>query len=510
MRVFLLLFISVALSTMAVGQSRVHLKHADRGKRGIAISGEKYDRLLGNVVLTQNLTTIYCDSAHLFRDRNYVEAYGTIRITEGDSVTITGKYLEYDGTRKLAKLRKQVVFTKLATATLHTDYLDYDRLKNMAYYFNGGNLVDSINTLTSRKGYYDVTSNMASFRKEVVVVNPDYTMTSDSLQYNSTSKIIYFRTSTRVVDKDSGVFVYETGFYETAQKQSSFATGVAENEKYKLVAGRYRLDDFNKRYFFEENVVMTYKTENLIIYGQKCWNYKDKGISKVFDRAYLAKITEDNDTLFMAADTLVAIDNDDPKQRKFLAYNNVRIYKNDLQGIADSLEYRSLDSTIYFYRNPVLWTNGNQLSADSIHMLIEKNTISKVFLRMNSFVISSDTLNNFNQIKGRTMLAQLSDGDIYRVFVNGNGETIYYATEADKKSGLIITTGMSKTICSNIIIRFAEGRVSNLTFLKKPDSKFIPPHEFKPDDKILKGFEWRGKDRPTRKSINGTRLETPN
>src|SRR6185436_15512806 len=104
--------------------------------------------------------------------------FGRVRIVEGDSVTITASHLEYDGNKKRAKLRHNVVFTKLATATLYTDFLDYDRVVNEAFYYNGGKLVDSINTLTSSKGYYMVNSNLAAFKKEVKVTNPDYTMTA--------------------------------------------------------------------------------------------------------------------------------------------------------------------------------------------------------------------------------------------------------------------------------------------------------------------------------------------
>src|SRR5690606_29978816 len=130
--------------------------------------------------------------------------------------------------------RNNVVFTKLATATLYTDYLDFDRMANMAYYINGGRLVDSINVLTSRKGYYNSTSNMASFKRNVHVKNPDYTMTSDSLQYNSRTKIIYFRTPTTVVSKDSSTFVYNSGEYDTKSKQSDLNLGAGESQEYKI------------------------------------------------------------------------------------------------------------------------------------------------------------------------------------------------------------------------------------------------------------------------------------
>jgi len=487
--------------TLALAQKKVKIEHSDK-MRGGKQGGERFDRLIGNVILVQNKTTIYCDSARFFQKRNYVEAFGKVRILEGDSVTITGRKLEYDGNTKKAKLRTNVVFTKLATATLYTEHLDYDRLRNLAYYYNGGRLVDSINTLTSNKGYYDIGSNMASFKKNVEVKNPDYTMTSDSLQYNSRTKIIYFRTPTTVVNKDSSTAVYENGYYETNTKKSDLKIGLAETQDYKLEAEDYRLDDIKKIYFFRKNVVMTHKRENLIIHGQAADYYRGQGVAKVFNNAWLAKVTADNDTLFMTADTLVSIDNVDPAKKRLLAYHNVKIYKNDMQGIADSVEYRSADSTIYFYKTPVLWSDGNQMTADSIRMLMKNNTIDRIFMVNNAFVVSRDTLINYNQIKGRKMTAYVRKQVIDRVFVEGNGECLYFALDEKTKASM----GMNKIICSSMTIKFKEGRVYRLSFYVKPESSFIPPHELKTDDIELKGFLWREKEKPSRKDV----VKTPN
>src|SRR5690606_21316018 len=144
-----------------------------------AADGEKFERLIGDVELEQSTTTIWCDSAYLFKKRNFVEAFGKVRIQDGDSITITVRKLEYDGNTKVVKLRNNVVFTKLATTTLLTDSLDFDSANNVAYYYNGEQLVDSINALPSKKGYYNLTSNTASFKKDGHVKNPDYPMTSD-------------------------------------------------------------------------------------------------------------------------------------------------------------------------------------------------------------------------------------------------------------------------------------------------------------------------------------------
>lgn len=491
-----LLSLCILVAVQATAQRKVTLKQADDLK-GAVREGSRFDRLIGNVILTQDKTTIYCDSAHLFSSTNSVEAFGRVRITEGDSITITAAKLEYDGNIQRGKLRRNVVFTKLATATLYTDYLDYDRPNNQAFYFNGGRLVDSINVLTSRKGYYNLNSNLAAFKKEVNVKNPDYTMQSDSLQYNSKSKIIYFVTRTTLIDKDSSTFVYEKGEYNTRTRASDLNEGIAQTSSYSLKGKFYSLDDTRKVYRVRGDVVMTYKDENMIIYGQASDYYREKGIAKIYDRAWVAKVTDEGDTLFMRADTLVSIDSPDPTRKRLLAYHHVRIFKKDLQGVADSLVYKASDSTLYFYNNPVLWTDGNQMTADSVHMLMQNKTISKIFMKTNAFVISRDTLLNYNQIKGRRMTADFKNKKIHQVLVEGNGESLYFAL--DEKTASL--TGMNKILCSNMVIRFRDGRVNNLSFYVKPEARFVPPHELVEDEKQLDGFVWRGDVRPTRMTV---------
>lgn len=497
---FLLPFFIFSLASIHTieAQKRVKLKQADQLRSGKDPQGNKFERVIGNVIFTQNKTTIYCDSAYFYKSKNSIEAFGRIRITEGDSITITGNKLQYDGDSKKAKLRNNVVFTKLQTSTLYTDNLDFDRPKNVANYFNGGRLVDSINVLTSKKGYYDLSSNMASFKKDVDVKNPDYTMTSDSLQYNSRTKIIYFRTSTDVLYKgDSSTFVYNGGEYDTKTKRSDLKLGSGESADYKLTGIDYQLDDIRKIYKVRGNVIMTSKKENIIIYGQSVDYYKLKGISKIYNNAYVAKISDNNDTLFISADTLVSIEDADPKKKRLLAYNHVKIFRTDLQGVADSLEYRQADSTIYFYQDPILWTEGNQMTADSIRMLIKDNTIDKILMNVNSFVISKDSLLNYNQIKGRKMTASFNDKKINKVVVEGNGECIYYALSEEEESAM----GMNKIICSNITIRFKDGKVNTLSFYTQPEGNFIPPHELKKEDMTLKGFSWKEKEKPLKKDV---------
>ena len=114
-----------------------------------------------------------------------------------------------------------------------------------------------------------------------------------------------------------------------------------------------------------------------------------------------------------------------------------------------------------------------------------------------SFVISIDTLINYNQIKGRKMLVNFTDSSrIEKVTVEGNGESIYYAI--DEKNTV---TGMNRVQCGKMNINFKKNKVSKIAFLSKPDGKFIPPKEIKADDKELDGFRWRVAERPTKELI---------
>ena len=508
-----LMLILNVISISSFAQKTIKLKQADKivGRKE---GNETFQWVIGNlkedrqVIFTQNQTTIYCDSAKRNKKENSLEAFGHVKITDGDSVIVTAVTLVYEGNSRKARLRKNVIFNKLNTATLYTDYLDFDRAKNKAFYFNGGKLVDSTNTLTSTKGYYDTRSNLASFKTNVVGVSKDSTvLNSDTLQYHTKTKVVYFRDRTLVKDPQGKTATYEGGFYDTQSKLSNINKGVIETQSYIMVGDSYLLNDKKLFYQATGNVVMTSKDENMIIYGDRGDYYKDKGITKVFGNAYVAKIDNDKDTLFLSADTLVSIESKDPKKKRLLAYNNVKIFKADMQGVADSLTYVSIDSMLYFYNDPVLWNSGNQMTADSIRILLINKSINKILMINNSFVASQDTLKNFNQIKGRLMTAWFHDKKVHHIDVMGNGESLYFANEEkeikDSVAILRITflTGVNKIICSNMKINFLDGKINNITFKKNPDASFIPPHELSEKDSKLNGFLWRGKEKPTKKDV---------
>lgn len=255
-------------------------------------------------------------------------------------------------------------------------------------------------------------------------------------------------------------------------------------------------DDIRKTALAKGNVIILGKDNDIIIEGEDAIYDKKIGIIKIFGNPVMKKIME-NDTLFMSADTLMAVENIDPSKERLLAYHNVKIFKSDLQGKADSMAYFSADSLLYFYKDPVLWTGVNQMTADSIQVLIRNNTIDKMIMNLNSFVVSEDSLNNYNQIKGRDMTAIFKNQQMHHVNVEGNAESVFYALDENNT----YLMGVNKSISSNMRINFKQNRADNISFYVKPEADFIPPHELQEDQKRLPGFLWRGEERPSKAEV---------
>ncbi len=475
----------------ALAQRKIKLEPGSGQLQGFKIDGISYTSVKDNVQFTHRGTRFFCDSAVIAKKTNYLEAYGNVRILDGDSITIVADKLFYDGNTKIAKLRSNVVLTQLGRVQIFTNYLDYDRNTSIASYFNNGKIIDSTNVLTSTKGYYNTRTSTASFKTNVVGKNDDYLMESDTLVYNTKTGIVYFVAPTVLTDTDGDVFHHQGGQYNSKQKKSDYVLGQVDTEDYFLKGNDLRLDEIRGLYYISGDVLMVAKTNDIFITGQQSIYNKKTSTTIIYDQALMRMVTE-LDTLYLTADTLVSIDNKIPGKKKLLAYGNVRIFKSNLQAVTDSLEYNVADSTMFFYGNPILWTDGNQLTADSINMVIRKKAIESLNMKNKAFVITQDSSLNYNQIKGRNMVARFTDNELRVVNVFGNGESVFFMYDEETYALL----GMNKIICSDITLIFENQVLKDASFLVNPEGQFIPPHELKDPDRYLQGFAWHGELRP--------------
>ena len=453
-------------------------------------------KLIGNVVLRQATTLVYCNLAILNETTNILEAYGKVKIIQADTVTITGDTAYYFGNERKAKINGRVKLDD-KTVIITTNKLDYDLNSSVAYYNTGGKVVDKKSTLTSKEAYYNTTTKQVNFKTNVKVLDKEGNLTADSLRYNMLSKEAYFVAPTLIINNKDTTYANTGSQYNTLTKISNLkGRSTVKTEDYIMTADTMIYDPPTEIGIANGNILFISKKDKAILTGDRGRYSKKNGYTRVFGHALLKNIFE-TDTLFITADTLVSIDNKETKVKKMYCYKKVQIYKSDLAGRCDSLSYNVSDSTIYFYQKPILWNNKNQSEADSINVLLKNNKIKLMNLKGKSFVISIDTLVNYNQIKGRKMQVMFTDSaKMERVTVEGNGESIYYAI--DEKNTV---TGMNRVQCGKMNLNFAKSKINRITFIGKPDGKFIPPKEIKADDKELDGFRWRLNERPTRESI---------
>jgi OstA-like protein len=506
----------------APSEEKVNLIYADSIVFVRQPDGTELRRVQGHVSFKHKGALMYCNLAILNAATNVLEAFGKVKIIQNDTITITGDTLYYYGNSRFAKVSGKSVVLNDRKRTLTTTRLEYDMVSGIAYYPERGKTVDAENTLTSKQGYYDTRTKLFTYYQDVKLVNKKYTLTTDTLFYNSLTKLADFRSLTKVVSKD-GTLLARNGTYNTETGASVFRTRTTiDNPDYTLTGDSLTFDNLNKRGFAKGNVELVGKNDRTILNGDHGVYDGKAGQSKVWGHALTRNISQ-GDTMYMTADTLYSIEikadplaqdsaslvlasklaaiqkdsTNENKPRKLIGNKNVFIYRKDFQSKCDSLIYNTLDSTITFLKKPTLWATKYQMEADSIVAQLANQKLKTMHLRVKSFVIAQDTLFNFNQVKGRSITAYFDDSTrLERVFVEGNGESIYYALN-EKNKGM----GMNRVEASKMTLNFRKNQVKRILFTGQPDGKFMPPKDLKVEDKELDGFNWRTKEKPTREQL---------
>ena len=503
-----------------VGEEKVYLLGADSITFYKQTDGNEVRRVKGRVTFQHKGAVMHCDLAIHNVFSNALEAYGNVKIVQGDTVTITGDTLFYYGNNRLAKVSGKTVTLKDRKRTLTSNRIEYDMASGIAFYPNRGKTVDAENTLTSKQGYYDTRTKISTYYKEVKLVNKKYTLTTDTLVYNSLTKVADFRSMTKVTSKD-GTVVAKNGSYNTETGESVFRTRTTiDNPDYTLTGDSLTFDNLNKRGFAKGKVELVAKNNETILNGD-FGQYDGKlGKSKVWGHA-LTRTVISKDTLFMTADTLYSVEikmdsisstsksqklaqksnksdtSSTQKPRHLIGYKNVLLFKRDLQSKCDSLIYNSLDSNITFLKKPIIWSKQYQMEADSIIAQLVNQKLRTMYLRAKSFIIARDTLLNYNQVKGRRITASFDDSTrLQKVFVEGNGESVYFIAD-----DVLKPMGMNRVECAKMTLNFKQNQVKRIQFVGQPEGKFIPPQNVKAEEKQLEGFNWRDQEKPTKEGI---------
>lgn len=472
-------------------KARIKLKHADSLISDPDIYGPGVQVLFWHVKLKHETTDLFCDSAHLYNDSNYVVAFGNIHIIQDDSIHLYGDELTYIGNKNLAKVRKNVKMVN-GDVTLLTDFLDYDRAKNVGYYFNNGTIINKESTLKSDWGFYYPTQNEAFFKDSVTLHNKDYTIFSDTLKYHTQTEVASIIGPTFIVTSTNTIYS-EDGYYDTKKDHAQLLkNSYVQGQEQLLKGDTINYDKITGTGEVFGNMELI-DTINLVTIKGDYGYYNEQTQESLSTKNAQMLQYQNGDTLFMHADTLRSDPIPDTEQSIIRAYHKVKYFRSDIQGICDSMVYNQLDSTNTMYYEPTIWSQGSQMTARKIIMYNKNNVLDRVFLDQSAFIISKEDTSMFNQIKGKTMMGYIRDNELYKIDVEGNAQTVYYPKDNDA------TIGVNRAESTNMTIFFKDKKANEIRLRDLPQGNMNPPFILSDKEVKLKGFIWLEKHRPKNK-----------
>lgn len=473
----------------------VYLLNADE------IRFEKYinpdaQRLIGNVVFLHDSMYMYCDSALFYQESNSFDAYYNVRIEQGDTLFMYGDSLFYDGTSKLLRVRDNVRLENTSMVLL-TDNLNYDRNTGLGWFFKGGTLLDGESTLISQYGQFDTSTNLATFMDGVSFENPDYQLFSDTLSYNTDLHTAYLTCPTEI-KTDDALVNSSRGYFNTDSGDAVLLdrSVITHKEDGAVITGdsilMARETGLMTGY---GNVVINDVKDKLDAYGDYVFYDSNIDSAVVADKALVVEYSS-GDSLFMHADTFALATRynetgDTVLYRHVRAYHKVRAFRPDVQAVADSMLYTTVDSSLTLFSDPIIWNEGTQVLGEKIVIFMNDSTVDWVdIIGQALFVQQIDTV-HYNQIAGREMKAWFKDGQIDRTNVSGNVECVYYAQEAD--STMI---GMNTTVASNLTTYFKDGTVDRIYIQGRSNGVMYPMSQLEEKKMYLASFNWFDRIRP--------------
>lgn len=453
--------------------------------------------LIGKVFMIHDGIELTCQQALYYKKENFFKAIGEVFIKQGDTITQTSDYADYDANSKQALSWGKVVL-KDPTMTLTTDTLQFDRINQKLYYQSYATIKDATNTLKSKYGNYFLETKKFIATTKVTVINPEHHLATNHLDYYTETGLAYLYGPSTITNQENQNKIYcEKGFYNTKTDISHFIKNAKIFLKERTIEGDSLYYD-KKRGFASatKNIRVIDTVENFVSKGNYAEFFEKKDSLFIIKKAVAISII-DKDSMFVHGDTLLVTGK--PEKRIIRTYHNVKIFKSDLQGKCDSIYTNQETGFTKMYRNPVIWSDKNQITGDSIFLLSNKETKKLDSLKVfdNAFIISKDSLseNDFNQIKGRNMLGKFEKNKLQTLLVLGNAESVYF--NRNEETNVLET--ITKEISSNIEFTLDEGVIESIKYLKKSDGKTYPPSMLPEEVKQLKGFIWREDEQPKSK-----------
>ena len=471
-------------------KNKVFLEYADKLTMDEAISTE-YQVLTGNVKFRKEGMFMYCDSAHFYENTNSLDAFGNVKMEQGDTLFVYADILNYNGDDELARLRYNVRMEN-RDVTLLTDSLDYDLNLNLGYYVAGGKIIDTSNELTSVYGQYSPDTKNAEFLFDVVLNNEKFILTTDTLKYNTNNHIADIVGITNINTNDSTLIISELGWYNTdTEKATLYNRSTIYTKDSKVLCGDTLFYDRKSGYGEAfGKMVLTDSINSSILEGD--YGYYNEIDEASFSTGHSRAMEySQGDTLYLHADTIRTYIDKIDTTRVLVSYHNTRFFRTDIQGICDSASFTSRDTLLHMHIHPILWNENKQIFGNVIDVHLNDSTIDWAQLPQFGFMAEQIEGIYYNQLTGNQMYATFENGALTELDVSGNVQTIFFPAEEDSTYNKLVFAESSF-----LNIWFNGQQIDKLKMWPEINGKAIPLFLSKRSDYYLKDFAWYVKLRP--------------
>ncbi len=481
--------------------------------------------LIGNVVLINGERKLFTEKLHYDLNTKLATYDTPATITDGETQLSSKRGYYYTATNEI--YFKDSVIVINPDFELLADTLKFNTDEQMATFLGPTIMHTDSSRVYCEDGFYDVENQLAEFRQNAQYSRGQQKATADIIRYDGANGIYtlsgnaeflegdvreakgdiirydeknditelqgnaFFRDSTQIITGKTIRYDGQKKTYQTTGKSTVIdgaQTLIADQIDYSEEAGM----GLAKGNVIWQDTSANIRIECLEAQINQTTGYL-KAIGGTHGRPLLITVV-DGDSLFIAADTLLSQRTDSlasDSSRLLLAYNDVRIYKSDMQALCDSLAYSSVDSLFRMYKDPIIWADTSQFTADTIHMQLANDQLDKILLYRNAFILNSPDEVFFNQIKGKDIVAHFDSSQLYRMDIEGNAQSIYYPLDDDKAY-----IGVNSTDCSEMRMYFGNNQVKELLFFAQPEGKLQPMGAVDHNAIKLDGFNWVTESRP--------------
>ena len=475
---------------------RVYLKHADMLRFNQYGEHAGAQILNGNVAFLHKGALLTCDSAYFYQESNSFKAFGHVKMRQGDTLSLTSDYAFYDGDNQMAEARHNVLLRHRGTK-LYTDSLNYDRLYNIGYFFEGGKMVDRNNVLVSDWGEYDTETRKAVVNYNVNLRNPKFTLTTDTLHYDTRTSLANIVGPSVIRSKESVIHTSD-GYYNTNTGRARLYGRSTMSNKGKEITGDSLFYD-EKRGISQgyRNVIYKDTQKKNELHCNYLWYNEKNGFAFATENPVMMEYSQ-KDTLFVHSDTIKVITyhlNTDSVYRTAHCYNKVRAFRNDVQAVCDSLVYNTKDSCMTMYRDPIAWSGDRQLLGEEIQVFMKDSTIDRAHIINQALTAElMPDKDHYQQLSSKEMFAYFTKGQITQTEAIGNVRSIYYPVD-DKDSTLMGLVYIE----TDTMKMFMRDRQLQKIWTSKTDGTWYPMTQIPPERYKLDGFTWFDYIRPINK-----------